>query len=61
MNRMAALAHSHQQQPNEHVRLRENVNKYKEESERVRVHSPHKLSSTYIVTINSQEDVGVRF
>jgi len=57
---MAALAHSHQQ-PNEHVRLRENINKYKEESERVRVHSSHKMSSTYIVTIHSQENIDVRF
>ncbi|KAF8740909.1 hypothetical protein AX14_006658 [Amanita brunnescens Koide BX004] len=34
MNRMAALANSHNQHPNEHVRLRENINKYKEESEK---------------------------
>ena len=44
---MAALANSHNQHPNEHVRLRENINKYKEESEKVHIYSVHELSNTY--------------
>lgn len=47
MNRMAALVNSHHQHPNEHVQLRENINKYKEESEKVCIYSRHELSKTY--------------